>query len=161
MTNDHDDPTGTAFPIVQVGDPVLRKACVPVTSFDATLADLVADMFASMYEAEGVGLAANQIGIPLRVFVYDCADDDDVRHVGHIVNPTLAELPPDRRQLDDSSEGCLSVPGPHHEPGGQRDEQHRQGVVGGERPQVQGRAGDSEECGREERGPAPVQPGGR
>jgi peptide deformylase len=106
---------GTARPITLVGNPVLHTVCAPVESFDDALAALIEDMFASMYEAEGVGLAANQIGAGLRVFVYDCNDDDDVRHVGHMVNPVLVELPPDRRQLDDSSEGCLSVPGPHHE----------------------------------------------
>ena len=106
---------GTARPITIVGDPVLSTPCAPVGAFDDELASLVEDMFASMYAADGVGLAANQIGVGLRVFVYDCQDDDDVRHVGHVVNPVLAELPADRRQLDDSSEGCLSVPGPHHE----------------------------------------------
>ena len=44
-----------------------------------------------MYAAAGVGLAANQIGVPLRVFVYDCPDDEDVRHLGHVVNPRLVE----------------------------------------------------------------------
>jgi peptide deformylase len=107
--------SGTARPITIVGNPVLHQPCAPVEEFDDQLAALVDDMFASMYAAEGVGLAANQIGVPLRVFVYDCADDDGVRHVGHMVNPVLAELPADRRQLDDSAEGCLSVPGPHHE----------------------------------------------
>ena len=110
----HSD-SGTARPITIVGDPVLHRPCAPVEQFDDSLAALVADMFASMYAAEGVGLAANQIGVPLRVFVYDCHDDDGVQHVGHVVNPLLAELPPEHRQLDDSAEGCLSVPGPHHE----------------------------------------------
>ncbi|MEZ0109864.1 peptide deformylase [Catenulispora sp. EB89] len=110
----HSD-SGTARPITIVGNPVLHHPCAPVETFDDQLAVLVDDMFASMYAAEGVGLAANQIGVALRVFVYDCHDDDDVQHVGHIVNPVLAELPADRRQLDDSAEGCLSVPGPHHE----------------------------------------------
>jgi peptide deformylase len=106
---------GTPRSITIVGDPVLHHPCAPVEAFDDELAALIEDMFASMYEAEGVGLAANQIGVGLRVFVYDCHDDDDVRHVGHMVNPTLDELPADRRSLDDSGEGCLSVPGPHHE----------------------------------------------
>src|SRR5258707_14832019 len=106
--------TGTAREITIVGNPVLHQPGLPVEAFDDALAALIEDMFASMYEAEGVGLAANQIGVALRVFVYDCHDDDDVRHVGHVVNPVLEELPPARRHLDDSSEGCLSVPGPHH-----------------------------------------------
>ena len=110
-----DSGPGTARPITIVGNPVLHHPCSPVEEFGEELAALIDDMFASMYAAEGVGLAANQIGVPLRIFVYDCHDDDGVQHVGHVVNPTLAELPPDRRNLDDSAEGCLSVPGPHHE----------------------------------------------
>jgi peptide deformylase len=106
---------GTAQQITYVGNPVLHVPCKPVEAFDGELAALIDDMFASMYAADGVGLAANQIGVGLRVFVYDCNDDDDVRHVGHVVNPVLDDLPADRRHLDDSSEGCLSVPGPHHE----------------------------------------------
>ncbi|MFC6595994.1 peptide deformylase [Kitasatospora paranensis] len=101
---------GTARPITVVGNPVLHHECRDVTAFDAELAALVDDMFVSMYAAEGVGLAANQIGVDLKVFVYDCPDDDGVRHVGHIVNPVLEELPAGRRTLDDSPEGCLSVP---------------------------------------------------
>jgi peptide deformylase len=107
--------SGTARPITVVGNPVLHHPCAPVEKFDDELATLIDDMFASMYAAQGVGLAANQIGVPLRVFVYDCHDDDGVQHVGHVVNPVLADLPADRRHLDDSAEGCLSVPGPHHE----------------------------------------------
>ena len=59
---------------------------------------------------QGVGLAANQVGVDLKVFVYDCADDDGVRHVGVVCNPVLDELPADERVLDDNNEGCLSVP---------------------------------------------------
>lgn len=67
-------------------------------------------MFASQRTAEGVGLAANQIGVDLKVFVYDCPDDDGVRHVGVVCNPVLDELPPEQRNLEDGNEGCLSVP---------------------------------------------------
>jgi peptide deformylase len=67
-------------------------------------------MFASQRTAEGVGLAANQIGVDLKVFVYDCPDDDGARHTGVVCNPVLQELPADQRRLDDSNEGCLSVP---------------------------------------------------
>jgi peptide deformylase len=106
---------GTVHPITVVGNPVLHKPCETVTAFDGNLATLIDDMFASQRAAEGVGLAANQIGVPLRVFVYDCPDDDGVRHVGHVVNPVVEELPADRRILDDSNEGCLSVPGAYME----------------------------------------------
>ncbi|MER5709600.1 MULTISPECIES: peptide deformylase [unclassified Streptomyces] len=101
---------GTARPITVVGNPVLHKECKDVTEFDAELAALIDDMFASQKAAEGVGLAANQIGVDLKVFVYDCPDDEGVRHTGVVVNPVLEELPADQRHLDESNEGCLSVP---------------------------------------------------
>lgn len=101
---------GTARPITVVGNPVLHKECKNVTEFDEGLAQLIDDMFASQRAAEGVGLAANQIGVDLKVFVYDCPDDDGVRHVGVVCNPVLDELPAAERVLDDSNEGCLSVP---------------------------------------------------
>jgi peptide deformylase len=100
---------GQPRPIVQVGHPVLAKVCEPVTSFDEALAGLVEDMFASMYAAEGVGLAANQIGVDAAVFVYDCPDAEDVRHKGVVCNPVLEDLPADQRSLDEDAEGCLSV----------------------------------------------------
>ncbi|MGY0018560.1 peptide deformylase [Streptomyces sp. cg35] len=101
---------GTSRPITVVGNPVLHKECKDVTEFDDELAALVDDMFASQRTAEGVGLAANQIGVDRKVFVYDCPDDEGVRHTGVVVNPVLRELPADQRRLDDSNEGCLSVP---------------------------------------------------
>ncbi|WP_329035653.1 peptide deformylase [Streptomyces sp. NBC_01725] len=101
---------GTSRPITVVGNPVLHKECKDVTEFDGKLAELVDDMFASQRTAEGVGLAANQIGVDLKVFVYDCPDDDGVRHVGVVCNPVLDELPPEARNLEDGNEGCLSVP---------------------------------------------------
>ncbi|MFE0801512.1 peptide deformylase [Streptomyces sp. NPDC058812] len=101
---------GTSRPITVVGNPVLHKECEDVTDFGAEFQQLVADMFASQRTAEGVGLAANQIGVGKKVFVYDCPDDEGVRHVGVVCNPVLVELPADRRSLDDSNEGCLSVP---------------------------------------------------
>ncbi|MFE9658513.1 MULTISPECIES: peptide deformylase [unclassified Streptomyces] len=101
---------GTSRPITVVGNPVLHTECKDVTAFDEELAQLVDDMFASQRTAEGVGLAANQIGVDLKVFVYDCMDDSGTRHVGVVCNPVLRELPADQRVLDASNEGCLSVP---------------------------------------------------
>ncbi len=101
---------GTSRPITVVGNPVLHKECKDVTAFDDELAQLIDDMFASQKTAEGVGLAANQIGVDLKVFVYDCPDDDGKRHTGVVCNPVLEELAPEMRVLDDSNEGCLSVP---------------------------------------------------
>jgi peptide deformylase len=106
---------GTARPITVVGNPVLHRECQEVTAFDDELAALVDDMFASQRAAEGVGLAANQIGVDLKVFVYDCPDDENARHVGAVCNPVLEEVPADQRRLDDSNEGCLSVPGAYME----------------------------------------------
>ncbi|BDM72347.1 peptide deformylase 4 [Streptomyces nigrescens] len=106
---------GTSRPITVVGNPVLHKECKDVTEFDDSLAQLIDDMFASQRTAEGVGLAANQIGVDLKVFVYDCLDDEGVRHVGAVCNPVLDDLPAERRVLDDSNEGCLSVPGAYAE----------------------------------------------
>jgi peptide deformylase len=93
----------TPAPIRQLGDPVLRTAAEPVTVFDESLADAVELMFASMYEAEGVGLAANQIGLSLSLFVMDCEDV-----VAVVANPRLVELSDD---IETAPEGCLSVLG--------------------------------------------------
>ncbi|WP_433235919.1 peptide deformylase [Actinomadura nitritigenes] len=105
--------TGTVHPITLFGAPVLHRPCRPVEHFDDDLARLAEDMFASMYAARGVGLAANQIGVDLRLFVYDCPDQDGERHKGIVANPTVETPTGPGRVLDDSEEGCLSVPGPH------------------------------------------------
>ncbi|MFD5558702.1 peptide deformylase [Streptomyces sp. NPDC127068] len=100
--------SGHVRPLVPHGDPVLREPCAEVTAFGPPLERLVEDMFATMYAARGVGLAANQIGEALRVFVFDCPDDEDERHLGHVVNPTL--LSADGIVIR-GPEGCLSLPG--------------------------------------------------
>ncbi|MFF9481649.1 peptide deformylase [Streptomyces sp. NPDC014733] len=100
--------TGQPRPLRLFGDPVLSAPCREVTSFDGELSRLIEDMFATMYAAGGVGLAANQIGVPLRVFVYDCPDDEDRRHLGHLVNPHLAGVD---GPVVRGPEGCLSLPG--------------------------------------------------
>ncbi|MFD5229898.1 peptide deformylase [Streptomyces qaidamensis] len=102
---------GTVRRITEAGEEVLHKPCRDVTAFGPDLAALITDMFLTMYTADGAGLAANQVGVDLRVFVYDCPDDHGVRHVGHIVNPVLDPLDAARRRLLDEAEGCLSVPG--------------------------------------------------
>jgi peptide deformylase len=104
---------GRLLRVTVVGEEVLRRPCAPVTAFGTPeLHRLVDDMFLTMYAAEGVGLAGNQVGVGLRVFVYDCPGDDDVRHVGHIVNPAVDNPGPGKVVLDEAGEGCLSVPGP-------------------------------------------------
>ena len=99
---------GRVLTLSLLGDPVLHTPCEEVTDFGTQLARLVEDMFATMYAAQGVGLAANQVGQSLRVFVYDCPDDEERRHVGHLVNPRLVEA--DGLVLR-GPEGCLSLPG--------------------------------------------------
>ena len=107
---------GSARRITVVGEDVLARPCRDVTEFGTTeLSTLIDDMFTTMYVAEGVGLAANQVDVDLRLFVYDCTDENGERHVGHVVNPVLEELPAEERNLVEASEGCLSVPGPHTE----------------------------------------------
>jgi peptide deformylase len=101
----------TPPPIRVVGDPVLHTRTRQVTSFGGELETLIEDMFASMRVAEGVGLAATQVGVDLAVFVYDCPDETGERQVGHVVNPTI-EVSGEKVTAD---EGCLSVPGPYHE----------------------------------------------
>ncbi|MEO6087233.1 MAG: peptide deformylase [Umezawaea sp.] len=95
------------------GDPVLHNPTKPVEAFDDTLRTLIDDMFETMAAAHGVGLAANQIGVDLRLFVYDCPDDQGVRHRGVVVNPVLetSALPEGMPGPDDDFEGCLSAPG--------------------------------------------------
>lgn len=83
-----------------------------VATFDEGLARLIDDMFATMYVADGVGLAAPQIGIDRSVLVYDCPDQAGERHVGHLVNPELVRT---SEETDSADEGCLSVPGPYFE----------------------------------------------
>lgn len=100
-------------PIVITGEPVLHERAAPVTEFDEALRALVADMFDTMEAAPGVGLAAPQVGVGLRVFVYGWVDDDDVEHRGVAINPELWQSPLSTVPLHDmaESEGCLSVPG--------------------------------------------------
>jgi peptide deformylase len=102
---------GTVRPVTRWGAEVMHRPARPVTSYDEELRALVADMVATMYAAEGVGLAACQVGVDLAVFVYDCPDARGERHVGVVCNP-MVELPEGNdRQLDESEEGCLSYPG--------------------------------------------------
>ncbi|WP_114453153.1 peptide deformylase [Halopolyspora algeriensis] len=95
------------------GDPALHNPTRPVASFDDELQTLVDDMFETMEAANGVGLAANQIGVDLRVFVYDCPDDEGTHHRGAVVNPQLetSERPLGMPDPEEDWEGCLSVPG--------------------------------------------------
>ncbi|MFE3825173.1 peptide deformylase [Streptomyces sp. NPDC059092] len=103
---------GSVRRVTVVGEEILSRPCQEVTEFGTPeLSALIDDMFVTMYVADGAGLAANQVDVDLRLFVYDCLDDHGVRHVGHLVNPVLKLPPPPSRSLLDDLEGCLSVPG--------------------------------------------------
>ncbi len=95
------------IPIRRLGDPGLRTPAVDVQSFDEFLRRLTENMFETMYDAPGVGLAAPQVGVSLRFFVYD----DGQGSKGAVANPRLVQA--DGEQVDE--EGCLSVPGLYYE----------------------------------------------
>jgi len=99
-------------PIRIVGDPVLSTPTRRVREVDDELRTLVADMFDTMAAAHGVGLAANQVGVDLRVFVYDCPDEKGRRARGVVVNPVIetSARPEGMPDPEDDDEGCLSVP---------------------------------------------------
>ena len=92
--------------IVLEGDPVLKKKSRPVEKFDARLAELLDDMRQTLYSAEGVGLAAVQVGVLRRVVVVDVGDG-----LLELVNPEIIEAEGEQRE----SEGCLSLPGEYGE----------------------------------------------
>ncbi|WP_280264012.1 peptide deformylase [Nocardia wallacei] len=99
-------------PILIAGDPRLTTPAVPVTVFDDELAAFVDVLFETNTAANGAGLAANQIGDPRAVFVYDLIDRG-VRHRGYVINPVLetSAIPETMPDPDLDDEGCLSVPG--------------------------------------------------
>lgn len=103
----------TVFPIRIQGDPVLHQRATAVETIDEEIRRLVADMFDTMDVANGVGLAAPQIGVGKRIFVYEMENHDGVAHRGAIINPllTLGKIPGSAPDPDEESEGCLSVPG--------------------------------------------------
>ena len=103
----------TIRPIVIHGDPVLHEPTKEVGQPVEELKELIADMHETMDAAHGVGQAANQIGVPLRLFVYHCPDGDQMRR-GTVINPVLetSEIPKTMPADDgEDDEGCLSVPG--------------------------------------------------
>jgi peptide deformylase len=94
------------IPIRVFGDPVLRQPTVEVSEIDDALRQLASDMLETMYDAPGVGLAANQVGVQRRFFVYDVGDGPGV-----VINPRIVESSGEWQYL----EGCLSVPDQHFE----------------------------------------------
>ncbi|MGQ0502843.1 MAG: peptide deformylase [Panacagrimonas sp.] len=94
------------LPILQHPDPRLRQRTAPVVTFDAGLQRLIADLFETMYDAPGVGLAANQVGVMLRLAVMDCAPKDAAPQPLVMINPEIVSA----SDKQDMEEGCLSVP---------------------------------------------------
>ena len=96
--------------ILEYPDPRLRTRAAPVTAFDAALSRLIDDMFETMYAAPGIGLAATQVDVHLRVIVIDVSEARDQLRV--FVNPEIVEHSDDTKVYE---EGCLSVPGIYDE----------------------------------------------
>jgi peptide deformylase len=95
------------YPIIKYGDPILEKPTAPVKKFDAELEQLAEDMFASMYAAQGVGLAAPQIGLHLRMAVVDVTGGKNPEAKLVLANPEIIHAEGEKRE----EEGCLSIPG--------------------------------------------------
>jgi len=94
------------LPIRTLGDPVLREPTKPVATFDRALRRLCDDMIETMYAAPGVGLAGPQVGVSLRVFVFDDGESGPIV----MTNPELSDVSGELTE----EEGCLSIPGPYH-----------------------------------------------
>jgi peptide deformylase len=102
---------GTIRPMTRWGTPVMHRPQAKVETFDEALRALAADMVATMYAADGVGLAACQIGEDVAMYVFDCPDASGVRTLGVVCNPVLTLPEGSARVLDEDQEGCLSFPG--------------------------------------------------
>jgi len=100
-------PARKIYPIVKYGDPILEKQTALVKDFDAKLEELVEDMFASMYAAQGVGLAAPQIGLGVRLAVVDVTSGKNPEARIILANPEVIHFEGEKRE----EEGCLSIPG--------------------------------------------------
>lgn len=96
------------LPIVEVPDPRLKQISTPVETFDADLQRLIDDMFETMYDAPGIGLAAIQVGVPVRLLVIDLQEEGEgIKNPRVFINPEFSE-PSDETNL--YAEGCLSIP---------------------------------------------------
>ena len=104
----------TIRPITIHGEPVLHRRASEVTEADAEIRTLVEDMFETQDAARGVGLAAPQVGVGLRIFTWTFEDSGDAPSRGHVINPVLTRIGKTSQEdpdPDGESEGCLSVPG--------------------------------------------------
>ncbi|MFD1211660.1 peptide deformylase [Arthrobacter sp. GCM10027362] len=100
-------------PVTITGEPVLHRRAAEVESFDDALRTLVEDMYETMDAAHGVGLAAPQVGVGLRLYTYHFANEDGAPERGVVINPalTLSKVSGAEPDPDEETEGCLSVPG--------------------------------------------------
>jgi len=97
--------------VVRWSESILHTNALPVTDFGPALQELLADMFATNEAAHGAGIAAQQIGVNLAVFVYDCPDEQWNRRTGVVCNPRITLPEVGERRLVSWDEGCLSLPG--------------------------------------------------
>ena len=97
----------TIRPILVIPEPKLRQVSAPVAKLDRTLASLIDDMFSTMYDAPGIGLAAIQVGVPLRLITIDVARKDEPRKPLALINPEIVWSSEDMATYE---EGCLSIP---------------------------------------------------
>ena len=101
-------------PITVYGEPVLHRRAAEVEVIDDEIRELIEDMYVTQDAAHGVGLAAPQVGVGLRIFTWTFPDSGDAPNVGHVINPVLTHLdkaPREDPHPDEHTEGCLSVPG--------------------------------------------------
>ena len=98
----------SVMPIVQVPQSVLRQVAQPVDDITDEILQLADDMAETMYEAPGIGLAANQVGVLKRVIVMDCARNDEPPALWKMINPEIKWRSDDNTMME---EGCLSIPG--------------------------------------------------
>lgn len=100
-------PPRKIYPIIKYGDPILEKPTKPIAKFDDELAELAEDMFATMYAAQGIGLAAPQIGKSIRMTVVDVTSGKNPEAKIVLINPQIIHGEGEKRE----EEGCLSIPG--------------------------------------------------
>ncbi len=97
----------SVLPIITLPDPLLREVSKPVERVDSAVLRLADDMLQTMYEAPGIGLAAIQVAVPLRLFVLDVSEEGEPRQPRVLINPEILERGPELRTHE---EGCLSIP---------------------------------------------------
>ncbi|MEA2935242.1 MAG: peptide deformylase [Variibacter sp.] len=102
----------TIRPILVLPDPLLRAVSQPVAKIDAETEQLIEDMFETMYDAPGIGLAAIQVGVPKRVVTVDVAKKDEPRNPQVFINPEIVWR---SEEMSTYEEGCLSIPEVHED----------------------------------------------